>query len=158
MDCGFPWSPTIVGSPNSRGSELEVDGTQRDAWIWDYGSVHLWSWWGLSKCSEVVLLLQWDSGNNVGGLGLPTGISWAGAWDAKCLSLSRIFLHMEEFFCSECLFGNPVGYDSGSGWLRRVKDRRGIKNRGPGMAWYWMLYTEITTDYIRNSIERIEWS
>lgn len=46
MDCGFPWSPTIVGSPNSRGSELEVDGTQREGCL----NLRLW------KCAFMVMM------------------------------------------------------------------------------------------------------
>lgn len=62
---------------------------------------------------------------------------------------------MEDLSCSRCLFRNPVKYDSGCGWLRRVEGRT-CKERNekqvPGMEGYWVLHIEIATNYIRSSI------
>lgn len=40
-----------------------------------------------------------------------------------------------------------VGMSCRGGW--KTEFWRGIKNKGPGMEAYWMLYIEIATNYIK---------
>lgn len=70
------------------------------------------------------------------GVGVATVIKWAGARDAESSALSKIFLYVEESSCPECLFRNPVRYDSDSEWVAKEGGRQDFGEQeikiGPG--------------------------